>query len=79
MINVLLVFMLLSLFGGIFSLRSKGINPYGMGVIFLGIFILSQYLKLKGTSNKELIKLLTWVAVFGFLVVDIIIIINRFF
>lgn len=69
------VFML----AGIISFRYKGLNPYGAGTIFISVFLFAQYLKFQQIILKDLITILTWISVFGFLIVDVIIIWNRFF
>lgn len=73
----MLVLGMVCVLGGILSVKvSTTFNPYGLGVIFLGLFLVIQYLKAMGKVPERIIRLLTWIVVFGFLFVDILLMIQ---
>ncbi len=71
----LIILSILCFLAAIVSIKIDTINPFNAGLIFIGLFLMIQYLKTIKSISKQLIKLLTWVVLFGFLIVDILLIV----
>lgn len=70
----MLVLGIASIIAGVVTLKDNGdLNIYGMGTIFLGLLLAIQYLKAVGNFSVKTIRILTWFVVFGFLIVNSII------
>ncbi|MBZ4647606.1 MAG: hypothetical protein PWR27_2298 [Petroclostridium sp.] len=72
--NGMFILSVLCFLGGFSALKLNPYNPYAAGTIFIGLFIGIQYLKANGRTPAHITHFLTWVVVFGFLVVDIILV-----
>ena len=59
---------------GFATLKLQGFGPMGLGNLILGLFMIIQYLKSSGKTPPHIIRLLTWLVVAGFLVVDVMLI-----
>ncbi|NLY42753.1 MAG: hypothetical protein GX066_02045 [Clostridiaceae bacterium] len=57
--------------GGFSSMAINPYNPYGLGIIFMGLFLFLQYLKKLKRVPAYIIRLLSWIVAAGFFVVDI--------
>ncbi|MCG8502395.1 MAG: hypothetical protein MJB12_18585 [Firmicutes bacterium] len=62
--------------GGFISLKDNITNLQGVGTIFLGLLLITQYLKAQGRAPQSIIRILTWAVIFGFLIVNTILIFN---
>ena len=70
----MLVLGVISIIAGMVTLKDNGnVNIYGVGTIFLGLLLAIQYLKAVGNFSVKTIRILTWFVVFGFLIVNSII------
>ncbi|WHH57087.1 hypothetical protein [Petroclostridium sp. X23] len=70
----MLVLGILCFLAGFITMKMNPGSPYGLGTLFLGLFLEIQYLKAMNRVSAYIIRILTWVVVFGFFAVDILII-----
>jgi len=68
------VLSIFSFIAGASTIRSQGFTPVAAGTLFMGLFLGVQYLKEMGRTPPKVIKVLTWISVIGFFIVDMILV-----